>query len=306
MMRGSIYTDLTVFLAIVEHGSLTKAGAMLGISAPAASQRLKRLEKNLGGTLLVRSPQRTSLTPFGHSLVNRVAAPIADLRGAMADVRGLVDRPSGVLRLVAPKPAIDRFLSPLLIDFQRSFPDIELHVTVEWPDSQEDPSAFDVGIRLGHLIAKDMVTLKLGDPNPMVVVAAPSYLARYGTPATPFDLVHHRCVGWRSAGGVILNWPFIVNTRQITINPKGALFCNDNESLLQSIRGGIGIGYLFEDFVKSHIAGGALVEILKGMAITFPPFHIYYPSRKNMPLNLRTFIDFVKTYVDTGARLAAL
>ncbi|MFD2058590.1 LysR family transcriptional regulator [Mesorhizobium calcicola] len=184
-MRGSEFTELKAFSAIVEEGSFVRAAARLRVSPPALSQSIRQLEERVGVRLLNRTTRSVSPTAAGDKLFARLAVAFGELDGAVADVHAVRDRPGGSLRINVPRVAAVRFIAPILGDFQRAYPDIALTVIVDDMLTNIVEGRFDAGIRLGDRLEKDMVAVKLSGDLQMAAVAAPTYFENRAIPRHP-------------------------------------------------------------------------------------------------------------------------
>ncbi len=294
-MRGSDYADLRAFATIAEEGSFARAAARLGVSPSALSQTIRALEERLGLRLLNRTTRSVAPSEAGARLLSRLVPALADVDAAVADVLTLRDKPSGSLRLNAPRMAALQCLAPIAAPFLAAYPDVTLDIVVE--DRLVDIVAerFDAGIRLGEMVEKDMVAVKLGDELEMMVVAAPSYLQRFGAPRTPRELRHHRCINFRWPTDMSLyRWEFERGHEKLEVAVEGPLLATEPVVATRAAADGLGIAYLFEYYVRPLLQSGDLVRLLEEWTPPFPGFYLYYPSRRQLPPPLRAFIDFVR------------
>lgn len=183
-MRGSEFTELKAFAAIVEEGSFVRAAARLRVSPPALSQSIRLLEARIGVRLLNRTTRSVSPTVAGEKLFARLGVAFEELEDAVAEVQSARDRPGGSLRINVPRVAAMRFVAPVLGDFQRAYPEVALTVIVDDMLTDIVEGRFDAGIRLGERLEKDMVAVKLSDDLQMAAVAAPAYLEGRAVPRT--------------------------------------------------------------------------------------------------------------------------
>lgn len=293
-MRGSDYAELRAFAAVAEHGNFARAAARLGISASALSQTIRTLEERMGIRLLNRTTRSVAPSEAGRRLLTRLLPALADLDQAVADISTLRDTPAGLLRINAPRVAIVHRLAPLIAPFHAAYPDIVIDIIVDDKLSDIVADRFDAGIRLGEMVEKDMVSVKLGGEMRLIVVASPSYIARHGLPDTPRDLRDHSCVVSRwPTDGSLYHWEFERGDEKLEVAVSGPLSTTDNDLMLRAVLDGIGIGYLFDYHVAEHITAGRLVSMLDDWTPPFPGFHLYYPSRRQMPPPLRAFVDFI-------------
>lgn len=298
MMRGSEFADLNAFVAVASHGSFARAAEYLRVSPPRLSQTIRRLEERLGVRLLNRTTRSVALSEAGARLLARLTPAMGELDAAVADVNTFRERPAGTVRINTSRLAAVRFLAPLVGRFCASYPDIVLDVTCDDSLSDIVEGRFDVGIRLGERLHKDMMAIKLSGPLTTIVVASPAYLARHGTPKTPRDLLRHRCINQRfRASGAIYRWEFERGKKSLDIAVEGPLVVDDSDLELRAVRDGAGIAYTIDPRIRRLIARGELTRILEAWSPTFPGFYIYHPSRRQTPPACRAFIDFVRKNV---------
>ena len=197
-MRGRDFAELRAFACVVEHGSFRSAAAHLGMSASAISQTIRNLEERLGMRLLHRTTRSVAPSQAGERLMARLAPAIHDFDNAVAELTEMRDTPAGCVRINATRVAAMHYLAPKIAAFLQDYPDITLDITLDEKLIDIVADGFDAGIRLGESLEKNMVAVRLDGDMRMMAVAAPSYFARAGIPATPRDLRTHRCF----SGGV--------------------------------------------------------------------------------------------------------
>jgi DNA-binding transcriptional LysR family regulator len=300
-MRGSEYAELRAFAAIAEHGSFTRAASHLGISPSALTQTIRALEERLGIRLLNRTTRSVAPSEAGARLLARLRPALADLDSAVADVRSLRHVPSGVLRINTSRFAAVHFLAPLIAPFHQACPEVVLDLVID--DRLVDIVAdrCDAGVRLGEIVEKDMVAVKLTGDVEMMVVAAPSYLDRCGTPETPRDLRGHRCINFRwPSGGRLYRWEFERGEEKLEVTVEGPLIANEPEVMLRAVLDGVGIAYLYDRLVRPFVAARKMVHLLQEWSPPFPGFYLYYPSRRQMAPALRGFVDFLGQQSPSG------
>jgi len=298
-MRGTQFAELTAFVAVAEHRSFTKAAAQLGISPGTLSHTIRSFEERLGVRLLNRTTRSVALTEAGERLLLE-AQPVLDrIERAIDAVNSFREKPLGTLRLSAPRAAALGLIAPLLPQFLAKFPEIKLEMSVDDGNSDIVSDRFDAGVRIGERIAKDMVAVRLLDPFRVMAVASPAYLARHPRPSAPADLQTHDCVrlrwDWDSS---IQSWVFENDGRRVEVAVNGSLILNDMHLVLNAVLDGIGIGYIFEPLIPTHVADGRLVPLLGDWCGHISGVFLYYPSRRQMPGPLRAFIDFMRTQSD--------
>jgi len=294
-MRGREFADLKAFAAIVDHGSFARAASQLGVSRSALSQTLRALEARLGARLLNRTTRSVAPTAAGQRLYARLGPLFTELSAAVAEVEHSSDRPVGLLRINMPRMFARSTLAPLLARFHRAHPEIVLDIAAEDAVTDIVSRRFDAGIRIGELLEKDMVAVKLGPELEMYAVASPGYLAECGVPKTPRDLHRHRCVNWRRpSDGSLYRWEFVKDEKEFEVSVQGPLTVTDIELALRAAIDGVGIAYLYHPRLERLIEEGELTRVLAAWSPRFPGTYLYYPSRVRVPATLQAFIAFLR------------
>jgi DNA-binding transcriptional LysR family regulator len=289
--------DLAVFAVVAEEKSFTRAAARLGMSASALSHAVKSLETRMGVRLLARTTRSVSTTDAGERLLRTLQPALEDISNEITALRELRDKPSGKLRITTFKYAAETVLWPVLPQFLEANPDIQFELTIDSGLVDIVADRYDAGIRFGGIIDKDMVAVRVGAPVKAAVVASPAYLAKYGKPKSPEDLVNHRCIGFRfKTAGNIYPWNFEGNGRNVQVKVPDAFAFNDNDMMLEAALGGLGIARLYEGLVASHIEAGRLVRLLTKW--TGPGVHLYlfHTGRRQTPPALTALIKALKVH----------
>jgi DNA-binding transcriptional LysR family regulator len=291
-MRGTDFANLNAFAAVVEHRSFVRAAAHLGITPSALSQTIRQLEERLGVRLLNRTTRSVAPTTAGERLYQRLRPAVDELDAAVAEAASTRERPAGMLRINAPRTAAIRLIAPRLGRFHRDNPGVILDVTVDDTLTDIVAGRFDAGIRLGELLEKDMIAVRLTGELEMMAVASPDYLARHGTPETPDELHNHACLNWRwPTDGSLYRWEFEQDGREFEIAVNGPIIANDIEVVLQAALQGLGIAYASHEWMEGWLKDGKLVRVLERYSPKFPGIYLYHPSRRQQPPALRAFID---------------
>jgi DNA-binding transcriptional LysR family regulator len=290
--------ELTAFIAVAEQLSFTKAAVQTGVALPTMSQTIRSLEERLGVRLFNRTTRSVALTEAGERLLAEIQPIVQGIDHALESVNLFRDKPIGTLRLAASRPSATRRLAPLLGPFLAEYPAIRLEIAVD--DSIQDlvSGRYDAGIRVGQKVQRDMTALRLSEDFRTLAVASPAYLKQHGKPAQPQDLHDHNCIRYRTPwDGTIQPWIFSKGrSKPIEVAVEGSLIINDIELALSAVLDGIGIAYLPEPLVAPSLAQGALVMLHEDWSGTLPGVFLYYPSRRQTPVPLRVFIDFIKKW----------
>ena len=294
-MRRHEIEGLLPFLAVLEGGSFRAAARQLNVTPSAVSQSVKALEERLGVPLLTRTTRSIGLTQAGEVLAERCRPAVSEISDALDGVRDFGERPSGLLRINAPRLALPAVFERVLVAFHDAFPEVQVEVFLDDGLADIVADGFDAGIRLGQMVETDMVSTPLTPSSRMAVVASPNYIEKFGRPETPDDLQHHRCINFRRpTQKTLYQWRFVENEADRHVPVAGDFIVNDPNAKLFAARAGFGLAYEVEPLVRADIEAGRLVHVLEEHLPQIPGFHIYFPSRSQVMLKLRVFIDFTK------------
>jgi DNA-binding transcriptional LysR family regulator len=294
-MKRDELGDLSVFLAVAEERSFTRAAAKLATSQSALSQTVRRLEERLGVRLLVRNTRNVSPTEAGEQLIETLRPALSDIDAKLTALGQFRDRPAGTVRLTAGQHASDTILWPALERVMIQYPEIKVELSLDSALTDIVTERFDAGVRLGEQVAKDMIAVRLGPDIRMAVVGSPSYLAGRTIPLTPHDLTQHSCINIRlpSAGGLYA-WEFTKEGRDLNVRVDGQLIVNNVNATLRAAVAGIGLAIIMEDQIAALVAEGKLVRVLEDWCSPFAGYHIYYPSRRQLSPAFRAILDALK------------
>lgn len=291
-MRGPDFVALNAFAAVIEHGSFVRASAHLGITPSALSQTIRQLEERLGVRLLHRTTRSVAPTSVGERLYARFRPSVDELEAAVAEAVSTRERPAGTLRINAPRMAVTSLIAPRLARFHSDNPDVVLDITVDNALTDIVAGRFDAGIRLGEMLDKDMIAVRLSGDMELMAVASPDYLARHGTPEAPADLHRHACLNWRwPTDGSLYRWEFELDGSEIEVSVNGPLIANDVDLVLEAALQGLGIAYTSHERIAGWCEEGRLVRILERYSPRYPGVYLYYPSRRQQSRALRAFIE---------------
>jgi len=284
-----------VFVAVAEAGSFSEAARRLGISPSAASQAISSLEKRLGTSLFRRSTRSLSLTDVGNDYLLAAAPALSQLRQAAAEASGRAGRPAGPLRLTMPRAPFDRVIAPALVEFQQTYPDVDLEIAVEARLIDIVKQGYDAGLRYGNCLEKDMVAVQVAPKSEAVLVASPGYLCDRPKPRLPGDLLDHRAVMCRSQiTGLILPWSLQAVGETVQIVPPAATVVHDLASQIDLTVRGFGIVSAPATYVSDLIDAGKLIRVLPSWSSPIEPLYLYFPSRRHQSAALRAFVAFLK------------
>ena len=196
-MKRQDLSDLATFAIIAEEHSFTRAAARLDVSGSALSHILSALEERLGVKLIHRTTRSLALTEAGERLIARLGPALEDIEAAIEDLQARRDRPAGRVRISAHRNAALFAIAPKLRRFKSDYPDVVVELAVEDGLTDIVSAGFDAGVRSGELVAKDMISVRIGPEQHSAVVAAPAYFTSRSAPLSPEDLRRHDCIAYR-------------------------------------------------------------------------------------------------------------
>ncbi|WP_017905062.1 LysR family transcriptional regulator [Pseudomonas asplenii] len=291
--------DLLAFVAVVKAGGFREGARASGRSASSLSDAVRRMEAGLGVRLLNRTTRSVMPTEAGARLMERIVPALGEVESALDVVNDFRDRPSGTLRLNVPLSAARLVLPSIITPFLQTYPDIRLEVIAE--DSFVDVLAAgcDAGIRYDERLEQDMIAVPIGPRlQRFATAASPAYLNARGRPLHPSELLQHACLRGKFPSGVMPSWDYERNGETISVEPSGPLLVRIGGAVdlaVQAAIDGLGIIYLFEDWLRPHLESGVLEPVLESWWQSFSGPFLYYPGRRYLPSPLRAFIDFIKS-----------
>lgn len=278
------FDDLAAFAAVVRAGSFTRAAAQIGVTQSALSQTVKALEKRLDLKLLNRTTRSVAPTEAGEQLYRTVEPRLAEIEAELAVLGDMRGKPVGTIRITATEHAVRSIVWPRLLPWLPNYPEIKIEISSDNRFADIVAERFDIGIRLGGDVGKNMIALRIAPDMRMVVVGSPAYFARRPPPQTPQELSDHDCIGLRlPTYGGLLTWEFKHGERITTAHVKGRLVFNRSDLMADAAVAGNGLAWLPDDMAREHLAAGRLVTTLDDWEITFPGYHLYYASRRSSP-----------------------
>lgn len=292
-VRQGALDGVEAFLSVARHLNFGKAAAELGVTPSAISQTVRTLESRVGAALFVRTTRSVGLTEAGERFLLRAKPAFEELVAASEVARDLGQRPSGLLRLSVPRAVVPIMLEALIASFCRAYPEVEVEIVASEKLIDIVAEGFDAGIRLGQLIAADMITVRLSPPFPLVVIGSPDYLRHRSKPQRIDDLREHSCLRIRRSDGSIAPWSFVNGNKPVEAIVSGPLIVSDFPTMLGAAIQGAGLAQMPKPIAAAAVKAGKLMPMLAPFEPTSPGVFLYYPNRAIMP-KLRAFIEHVK------------
>jgi DNA-binding transcriptional LysR family regulator len=284
--------ELTIFVAIIESGSLVSAARRLRRSPPAVTRALSTLEDRIGSRLIERTTRRLAPTEAGSALAERARVILADYGEALT---GASEAPvRGVLRITAPVQFGRRHVAPIVSAFLNEYPDVQVELSLNDRNLDLIEEGLDLAVRIGPLADSSLVVRQVGSVR-RVVVASPAYLARRGVPRTPSDLAAHDTI-FGMARSAAREWRFGPSQRGAVVRLSPRLLVDDVEALLQAAQAGRGIARVLSYQVRDEVASGTLVRLLENFEPQPLPVQLVTLSRSHRAPKVRAFLDSAVTF----------
>jgi DNA-binding transcriptional LysR family regulator len=294
-MSRDLLAHLPILVAVARRGGFAAAATELGMSPSAVSHAVKLVEDRIGAPVFARTTRSVSLTDEGRALIEGVSAGLTLIDEQIDRVRGAKGKVSGLLRLNVPRIALPLVMRQLVPAMRNRHPDLAIETFVD--DGLVDivTEGFDAGVRVGAMIAQDMIAVRLTPPFRVVVVAAPEYLSEHGTPKSIADLQRHACIAYRTMQGRgLYRWELQFGGRDVAVETPAAIVVNDMLFALDLARQGVGLAYMFEPLAADDLKTERLEVVLADNAIEEDGLFLYYPKRNAASPKLRAFIELAR------------
>ena len=288
-----LVSGIGVLAAVVETGGFAKAAQALGLTQPAISRAVARLEARIGVRLLDRTTRSVTLTDEGRRFYEHVGPLLGGIEEAAALAAGSSATVRGRLRVNVDPFFSHLILAPRLGAFLDRYPEITLEFVTSEHVGDLVAGGFDVAIRFGEPAGSSAVARKLIDTR-ILTVAAPAYLDRHGRPAIPADLTGHDCIQYRNPlTGQLFQWEFHQAGKVLPVPTTGRLLLTDVGTMLRVCLAGAGIAQVMALGVQDMLKQGRLIELFPAWPDETFPLYALHPSRHLPPAKVRAFMDFV-------------
>jgi DNA-binding transcriptional LysR family regulator len=289
---GRIMSGVSVLAAVVDGGSFVRAAELIGLTDSGVSRAISRLETRMGVRLLDRTTRSVTLTDEGRRFFEAVKPHLDAIEDAAAIAGGAATAVRGRLKV-----DIDPFFLPLLLagrlgDFCDRYPELSVEFVSTEHLGDLVSEGIDLAVRFQQPRLSTLVARKLVEA-PILTLASPRYLERYGKPQHPSDLVHHRCLQFLDPHtGQPFKWEFVREGEAIEVPTSGPLTFADPKSMLEECLAGTGVAQVIGWGVKDVLASGALIDLFPDWHGERFPLFAYHPSRRHPPAKVGAFVDF--------------
>lgn len=294
-MPRESYNDLLAFIAVAREQSFTRAAARLGVSQSALSHTIRALEARMGVRLLTRTTRSVSPTEAGERLLHNVAPRFEEIEAELTAVGELRDEPAGTIRITASENAAETVLWPTLAKLLPTYPQIKVEITAEHRYTDIVAQRYDMGVRLGDEVARDMTAVRISPDLRFAIVGSPAYLEKRPAPTKPQDLTDHECINLRlMSHGDLYAWELKKGKQKVKVRVEGQLVFNRPAQILQAALDGFGLAYVPKEMAQPHVAADRLRPVLEDWCPAFPGYHLYYPKRRQLSRAMSVLIDALK------------
>lgn len=285
------FSALPIFVTVVECGSFSLASQKLGLSKSAVSKRITLLEQSLGIQLLHRTTRSLSLTEAGARYFDYVRPAVKLAADGLDAISELQQAPQGSLRIAVPMVFGRLHIAPLIPEFLRRYPKIQLQMQMDDKTTDLIAGGFDLAIRIGELPDSSLIARKIA-PCLSVICASPEYLARHAAPQTPQQLSQHNCLFYSYFRDGV-EWTFLSPQDPTRIQPNGNYQVNNSDAIHQATLDGLGIANLPRFMVDTDLQTGRLQALLADHPLPEHGIYAVYPQRKYLPTKVSVLIEFL-------------
>lgn len=293
MMKASV-AELEAIAAVARHGGFRAAARELGMSSSALSHAVAALEERLSVRIFNRTTRSVTLSEAGERFVADVVPALAAIDRAIENAGISSGSVSGTLRLNMAPGAARMLLIPLILEYGRRYPNVEVEIVTDNALVDVIGKGFDAGIRLAEAVPTDMVAIPIVSTLRSLVVGSPGYFSGRSRPLVPGDLLQHRCIRARMASGRLYRWEFERRGQAMLIDAPGSLTLDASDLMLNAALEGAGLAYISEASIADHIAAGNLISVLEDWSPPYPGLSLYFAQRRQMPAKLRALIDLIR------------
>ena len=282
---------MRLFIRVAELGSFSAVAHQLGAARSVVTRQIAALESHLGTKLLARSTRRLSLTSAGTAYLEKCREILNLVEIAETGLAEERQTPRGSIRLSLPLVYSLRYLAPLLLEFSRLYPEVELDMDFSDRRTNLIQEGIDLAVRITPRLEPGDITRRLGSAR-MVVLASTDYLATHGEPQHPAELIDHQCLGY-TAGPSSQRWSFLVDGRLESFAIRPRLLANNGDVLLKAAVAGLGIAQQPTFIADELLQSGELREILKDYPLPELGIYAVLPGNRHIPHRLRVLMDFL-------------
>lgn len=281
---------MSVFMSVVEEGSLSAAGRRLGMPLATVSRKLSDLETHLKARLLNRSTRGLTLTDAGRDYLVACKRILEDVTEAERAAAGEFSEPRGELVITAPLVMGRMHVLPVVVEFLAAYPEINVRLIQGDRIAHLLEEHIDLAVRVGELPDSRLTATRIGAIR-RVVCAHPDYFSAHGLPNAPPDLAGHRCVTFDAINSTEV-WRFPVDGAEVAVPVRSTLVVNTAEAAIDAAIAGVGVTRVLSYQIEEWKRGGRLQTALREFEPPAMPASLVYTGQRRLPLKLRAFLDY--------------
>lgn len=282
--------SMSVFVEVVEAGSLSSASRKLKMPLPTVSRKVSELESHLKARLLNRSTRKLTLTDAGKVYLASCKRILEDVSEAERAASGEYSAPTGELIITAPIVFGRLHVVPITTEFLKAYPDVQVRLVLGDRSLNLLEDHIDLAVRIGDLPDSNLIATRVGMISE-VVCASPEYFAKRGTPKRPQDLAKHECITFNGLMSPDA-WTFKNDRTDIAVPIRSRLVVNTAEAAIDAAVRGAGVTRVLSYQIEKAAQAGKLVIALKKYEHMPVPVSLVYTGQRRLPLKLRVFLDF--------------
>ena len=281
-----------LFVRVAELGSFSAVAQQMGLARSAVTRQIAALEQHLGIKLMVRSTRRLMLTSAGAAYLEKCRVILNLVEAAETGVAEDRQTPRGMIRISLPLTYGLMRVAPILLDFARRYPEVQLDM--DYTDRRVNliEEAIDLSVRITSRLGATEIARRIGSSQ-LQAVASPAYLAEHGMPRHPSELIHHECLSYTTTAESKQTWSFDVDGVLTAYPIRARIHSNNGEALNDAVERGLGIALQPDFIIERSLQSGKVVTILTEFPLPELGIYAMLPSNRQVPYRVRVLMDFL-------------
>ncbi len=281
-----------LFVRVAELSSFSAVAQQMGLARSAVTRQIAALEQHLGIKLMVRSTRRLMLTSAGAAYLEKCRVILNLVEVAETGVAEERQTPRGMIRISLPLTYGLMRVAPILLDFARRYPEVQLDM--DYTDRRVNliEEAIDLSVRITSRLGATEIARRIGSSQ-MQAVASPAYLAEHGTPRHPSELIHHECLSYTTTAESKQTWSFDVDGVLTAYPIRARIHSNNGEALNDAVERGLGIALQPDFIIERSLQSGKVVTILTEFPLPELGIYAMLPSNRQVPHRVRVLMEFL-------------
>jgi len=281
-----------LFVRVAELSSFSAVAQQMGLARSAVTRQIAALEQHLGIKLMVRSTRRLMLTSAGAAYLEKCRVILNLVEAAETGVAEERQTPRGMIRISLPLTYGLMRVAPILLDFARRYPEVQLDM--DYTDRRVNlvEEAIDLSVRITSRLGATEIARRIGSSQ-MQAVASPAYLAEHGTPRHPTELIHHECLSYTTTAESKQTWSFEVDGVLTAYPIRARIHSNNGEALNDAVERGLGIALQPDFIIERSLQLGKVVTILNEFPLPELGIYAMLPSNRQVPHRVRVLMEFL-------------